>query len=276
MLVTQDKCRAWRMCISGCPYKKVYYNWSTGKSEKCILCYPRLEAGRRRRASTPASAASATWASCSTTRTASSTAAARPDDELVEAQRGMILDPDDPDVSGAEARRQHRAHDRGGAAIPGLQAGEGVGARAAAPSRVPHAADALLRAAAAAVAHRRRGGGLLRRWRERAFRSAISPASSPRATRARWRPRSAGSRGPGLAVRARRGRRSGRLGRQCLAVAGLTAAQADAIFRLTTLASMSERIVVPPLGREDQTDTNAEPQPHRGAGFGFLRPMEGR
>ena len=32
----------WRMCISGCPYKKVYYNWETGKSEKCILCYPRL------------------------------------------------------------------------------------------------------------------------------------------------------------------------------------------------------------------------------------------
>jgi nitrate reductase beta subunit len=34
------------MCISGCPYKKVYYNWSTGKSEKCILCYPRQETGQ--------------------------------------------------------------------------------------------------------------------------------------------------------------------------------------------------------------------------------------
>jgi nitrate reductase beta subunit len=45
VLVSQEKCRAWRMCISGCPYKKVYYNWSTGKSEKCILCYPRLEVG---------------------------------------------------------------------------------------------------------------------------------------------------------------------------------------------------------------------------------------
>jgi nitrate reductase beta subunit len=33
------------MCVSGCPYKKIYYNWSSGKSEKCILCYPRLEAG---------------------------------------------------------------------------------------------------------------------------------------------------------------------------------------------------------------------------------------
>ncbi len=33
------------MCVSGCPYKKVYYHWSTGKSEKCTLCYPRIESG---------------------------------------------------------------------------------------------------------------------------------------------------------------------------------------------------------------------------------------
>ncbi len=45
VLIDQDKCRGWRMCISGCPYKKIYYNWSSGKSEKCILCYPRIEAG---------------------------------------------------------------------------------------------------------------------------------------------------------------------------------------------------------------------------------------
>ncbi len=45
VLVDQDKCRGWRMCVSACPYKKIYYNWQTGKAEKCILCYPRLEAG---------------------------------------------------------------------------------------------------------------------------------------------------------------------------------------------------------------------------------------
>ena len=45
VLINQDRCRAWRSCISACPYKKTYYNWSTGKSEKCILCFPRLEAG---------------------------------------------------------------------------------------------------------------------------------------------------------------------------------------------------------------------------------------
>ena len=34
VLLSQEKCRAWRMCISGCPYKKIYFNWQTGKSEK--------------------------------------------------------------------------------------------------------------------------------------------------------------------------------------------------------------------------------------------------
>ena len=45
VLIDQEKCRGWRMCVSGCPYKKVYYNWSTGKSEKCTMCYPRIESG---------------------------------------------------------------------------------------------------------------------------------------------------------------------------------------------------------------------------------------
>ncbi|GAB4518991.1 MAG: nitrate reductase subunit beta [Amphiplicatus sp.] len=46
VLIDQNKCRGWRMCVSGCPYKKIYYNWQSGKSEKCTLCYPRLEAGQ--------------------------------------------------------------------------------------------------------------------------------------------------------------------------------------------------------------------------------------
>ncbi len=45
VLINQSVCRGWRMCVTGCPYKKTYYNWQTGKSEKCILCYPRIEAG---------------------------------------------------------------------------------------------------------------------------------------------------------------------------------------------------------------------------------------
>lgn len=45
VLVDQDKCRGWRFCVSGCPYKKVYFNHQTGKAEKCTFCYPRIEAG---------------------------------------------------------------------------------------------------------------------------------------------------------------------------------------------------------------------------------------
>ncbi len=103
VLVNQDKCRAWRMCISGCPYKKVYYNWGTGKSEKCILCFPRLESGQ----------APACFHSCvgriryvglllyDADRIPDAVAA--PDDKLVEAQRDIILDPFDPAVIEAAA-----------------------------------------------------------------------------------------------------------------------------------------------------------------------------
>ena len=98
VLIRQDKCRAWRMCISGCPYKKTYFNWGAGKSEKCILCYPRLESGQ----------APACFHSCVgrirylgvllyDADRIEETASAR-DEDLVEAQRAMIQDPFDPEV----------------------------------------------------------------------------------------------------------------------------------------------------------------------------------
>ncbi len=98
VLVSQDKCRGWRMCISGCPYKKVYYNWSTGKSEKCILCFPRLETGQ----------APACFHSCVgrirylgvllyDADRIEATAKVQTN-RLIEAQREMILDPFDPYV----------------------------------------------------------------------------------------------------------------------------------------------------------------------------------
>ncbi|WP_244850744.1 nitrate reductase subunit beta [Caballeronia sp. SL2Y3] len=46
VFVDQDKCRGWRMCVSGCPYKKMYFNWKSGKAEKCVFCFPRIEAGQ--------------------------------------------------------------------------------------------------------------------------------------------------------------------------------------------------------------------------------------
>jgi nitrate reductase beta subunit len=45
VLIDQERCRGWRFCASGCPYKKAYFNWSNGRSEKCIFCHPRIEAG---------------------------------------------------------------------------------------------------------------------------------------------------------------------------------------------------------------------------------------
>lgn len=45
VLVDQTRCRSWRKCVSACPYKKIYLNWKTHRSEKCIFCYPRIEAG---------------------------------------------------------------------------------------------------------------------------------------------------------------------------------------------------------------------------------------
>ena len=45
VLVDQSRCRGYRECVKGCPYKKVFYNPLTGTSEKCIACYPKMENG---------------------------------------------------------------------------------------------------------------------------------------------------------------------------------------------------------------------------------------
>ncbi|GAA3167065.1 hypothetical protein GCM10020001_110680 [Nonomuraea salmonea] len=45
VLVDQDRCRGWRMCVTGCPYKKVYFNHRTGKAEKCTFLLPARRGG---------------------------------------------------------------------------------------------------------------------------------------------------------------------------------------------------------------------------------------
>jgi len=45
VLVDLDRCQGYRYCIAGCPYKKIYFNPKLSKSEKCILCFPRVEKG---------------------------------------------------------------------------------------------------------------------------------------------------------------------------------------------------------------------------------------
>ena len=98
VLIDQKVCRAWRSCVAACPYKKTYFNWQTGKSEKCILCFPRLETGQ----------APACFHSCvGRIRYLGSLlydadlileTAQKSDEELVMAHRNMILDPNDPHV----------------------------------------------------------------------------------------------------------------------------------------------------------------------------------
>lgn len=101
VLINQEKCRGWRACVAACPYKKIYYNWKTGKSEKCVLCFPRLETGQ----------APACFHSCvgrirymgvllyDADRVPD--AMKVPDRALVESQRSVFLDPNDPEVIAA-------------------------------------------------------------------------------------------------------------------------------------------------------------------------------
>jgi len=104
VLIDQKRCRGWRACIAACPYKKTFYNWSTGKSEKCVLCFPRLETGQ----------APACFHSCvgrirylgvllyDADRLEE--VAKLPDDQLVDAHRSLILNPNDPAVIEAALR----------------------------------------------------------------------------------------------------------------------------------------------------------------------------
>ena len=43
VLIDQKRCRGYRKCVEGCPYKKPMYRPSTRITEKCIACYPRVE-----------------------------------------------------------------------------------------------------------------------------------------------------------------------------------------------------------------------------------------
>jgi nitrate reductase / nitrite oxidoreductase, beta subunit len=98
VLINQEQCRAWRMCVTACPYKKTYYNWSAGKSEKCLLCYPRLEVGE-----VPACMHSCVGriryiGALLYDQDKIEQVAHQDDDKLIDAQLDAILDPNDPEV----------------------------------------------------------------------------------------------------------------------------------------------------------------------------------
>jgi nitrate reductase beta subunit len=296
VLLSQDKCRAWRMCVSGCPYKKTYYNWSTGKSEKCILCYPRLESGQ----------APACFHSCvgrirylgvilyDASRLEE--AASVPDDQLVEAQRSLIQDPTDPG--------------------------------AIASARANGVSDALLEAARNSPVYK-----FVKRWRlalplHPEFRTLpmlfYVPPMLPviaKVENGRYEVDGANSNGSAssplpsfsnvdqaraplrymanlfsagneevvaeayrrmLAVRVvMRAKMVGNVSdddvEAALAAGGTTREEAEAIFQLTSKPTFQERFVLPPLAREEAIETTESPH-HRKqeAGFGFRRPGERR
>jgi nitrate reductase beta subunit len=47
VLIDQKRCRGYQECIRACPYKKTFFRKLTGKSEKCIGCYPAVEQGQQ-------------------------------------------------------------------------------------------------------------------------------------------------------------------------------------------------------------------------------------
>ncbi|MFC5382028.1 nitrate reductase subunit beta [Aquipuribacter nitratireducens] len=99
VLVDQDGCKGWRKCVTGCPYKKIYFNHRTGKAEKCTFCFPRIEVGLP--------------TVCSETCVGRlryiglvlydadrvlDAASVEDEHDLLEAQRQVFLDPNDPEV----------------------------------------------------------------------------------------------------------------------------------------------------------------------------------
>ncbi len=129
--------------VSGCPYKKIYYNWQAGKAEKCIFCYPRIEAGQP--------------TVCSETCVGrirylgvllydadriQEAASVERDRDLYQAQLDIFLDPHDPAViEQARKRRHSRQLDGSGAKNSPVykMAVRLEGGPAAAP-RIPHPA----------------------------------------------------------------------------------------------------------------------------------------
>ncbi|HJT17556.1 MAG TPA: nitrate reductase subunit beta [Thermoanaerobaculia bacterium] len=248
VLVNQDRCRGWRACIAACPYKKVYYNWKSGKSEKCILCYPRLETGQP----------PACFHSCVGRirymgvilydGSRIHEVASAPEDKLVDAQRSLLLDPRDPAViaaaeSNGVSRQLIDAAQHSPVwkfvrewelALPLHPEYRTLPMLFYVPPLVP-----VMGRMTNGVYEQTEEARLPLRYLASLFSAGNTEivASSLRKL---------------MAVRAHR--RSLEIrdvdASQALSDAGLTAETADAIYRLTALSTLEERFVLPPLQRE--------------------------
>ncbi len=282
VLVSQEKCRAWRMCISGCPYKKVYFNWETGKSEKCILCYPRQETGQ----------APACFHVCVGRirylgvllydADKIQQAFTVDDHELVEAQREMVMDPIDPQViaaankngipdgviSAAQKSPVYRLFKEWKLALPLHPEFRTIPMLFYVPPLLP-------------VISTQQEGSKHRLADD--FFSTLENSRMPIKYMARLL--AGGNEGEVslayqrmMAVRITR--RSQEVGdfsihqsQSALSQSGLTAEQAEEIYRLTTQSGYYQHFVIPPMRREMAIESNMDTQIHKEeAGFGYRRP----
>ena len=282
VLVNQDKCRAWRMCVSGCPYKKVYYNWGTGKSEKCILCFPRLETGQ----------APACFHSCvgrirylglvlyDADRIRKAVEVS--DDALVAAQRDILLDPFDPEVMAgakdngiddlwiqtAQKSPVYKFVKVWNLALPLHPEARTLPMLYYVPPLLPVMASmdahgyeiegedyfGSLDQARIPLRYLAR---LFAAGNEEVVRAALQKLIAVRIYR---RQETVGDGDPGGVERA-------------LSQAGLTREEAEAIFRLTAIPTLEDRFAVPPYHREMAIETTGDPQARKQAtGVGGSKP----
>src|SRR5450756_208911 len=280
VLLSQERCRAWRFCVTACPYKKTYFNWSTGKSEKCILCYPRLETGQ----------APACFHSCvgrirylgvllyDASRIEE--VAKRPPEELVEAQRSMILDPNDPEV--IAAARDNGIHD---SVIESAQKSPvykfvKIWKIALPPHIEFRTLPMLFYVPPMAPVMSSRDDGTVKNISDDLFHD-IDDARVPMKFFANM----FGAGHEGVVRYALRKQKAVRWFRRAVTVGDVPMAvaermlreaecsrdEAEAIYRLTSLCTFDDRFVIPPMHREEAIEMMEDPLEHKqNAGFGFL------
>ena len=281
VLINQEKCRGWRACVAACPYKKIYYNWKSGKSEKCILCFPRLETGQ----------APACFHSCVgrirymgvLLYDADRIPAAMdvPDHALVESQRNAFLDPYDPDV--IEAARKNGISDEfldAAQKSPVYQ--YVVEWKLALPLHAEYRTMPMLFYVPPLLPVMGRvGEGIYSH--EHAPEEFFAPLSAARLPIEYLASLfGAGNREPVenalkrmMAVRYYMRTREmddidPRAAHGILKEAGIDEKMAEAIYRLTTLASSESRWVMPPLQREEGMQTEVDPEVCKGcSGLGY-------
>ena len=279
VLVDQKRCRAWRSCIAACPYKKVFFNWFTGKSEKCILCFPRLETGQ----------APACFHSCVGRirylgvllydAEMLEAVAKLPNEELVEGQREMILDPNDPQV--VAAARRNGIHDSVIESARRSPVYRFVKEwKIALPPHIEfRTLPMLFYVPPMSPVMSRREGETIEHTSEDLFHD-IESSRVPMQFLANL----FGAGHEGKVRYALRKQKAVRWWRRALTVgdveqataarmlreADCTPEAADAIYRLTSLCTFEDRFVIPPAHREEAIEMMRDPHEHRqAAGFGF-------